>query len=148
MKKLLLIIGFCIIASGCATTRPTMSYVAPQLTAADADVISADVVDYLARELPPAKTVLTLDPPPQDMIGPALIEQLPKKGFGMGFVDPNDNATEHPERTLLRYVVVPFDSGFAVRLQYQGKEASRFYNRTTDGGLIAASRFTLREAVK
>lgn len=147
MNRLLLIVVFCALFAGCATSRPTMSYVAPELTTADATVIATDVIDYLSRELPPGRTVLTLDPPPQDVIGPQLINRLPQKGFGLGFVDPDDKTADRSEM-LLRYVVVPLDSGFVVRLQYQGREASRFYNRTTDGDLIPISRFAVREAAK
>ncbi|CDG90681.1 Conjugal transfer TrbH family protein [Xenorhabdus bovienii str. feltiae Florida] len=136
--------------SACTTTRPSMSYVAPQVTPSDAQVLAGDAVVYLANPLPPARTTLVLDPPTAnaspDVLTPALIAALRMRGYGVTVADAKTGMTAG-KATMLRYLASPFESGVIMRLQYLGIEASRFYPRTTDGRLLSdGTPFTVREA--
>lgn len=130
----------------CVTARPSMSYVAPEVTALDAQLLAGDVVVYLADQLPPAHTTLLLDPPANgtDALTVAVTEKLRSRGFGVSVV-VDSAAPQHPGMTL-RYLVFPLDNGLALRLQYADQEAAKMYTRTTTGLLLTNGPFTLREA--
>ncbi len=62
MRKILASLLVASALAGCATTRPSMSYVAPEVTAGDATVLAADAAAWLATPLAPAHTTIILDP--------------------------------------------------------------------------------------
>ena len=136
-----------VLLSACATSRPSMSYVAPEVTAADAQVLAAVSVAYLADPLPPARTTLVLDPPlsgKHDALTAAMLNSLRARGYGVSLVDPK-TGTAAGQGTPLRYLASPLASGVVLRLQFQGVEATRFYPRTTNGKLLSdGAPFTVR----
>ncbi|EJD3148822.1 conjugal transfer protein TrbH [Salmonella enterica] len=128
-----------LVLSACATSRPSMSYVAAEVTSSDARTLAADAVAYLADPLPPAHTTLVLDPPAasgQDVLTPAMLAALRARGYGVTVADAKTGAAAG-KGTPLRYLASPLDSGVVMRLQYLGVEASRFYPRTTNGQLLS-----------
>jgi len=131
---------------GCATTRPSMSFVAPEVTASDAQALAGDVVTFLADPLPPAHTTLLLDPPRDmtDALTAAMTEQLRARGYGIAIV-PERGPVPTGQGSALRYLASPLDNGIVLRLQYAGHEATKLYPRTTDGKLLTSGPFTLRE---
>ena len=134
---------FALMLAGCATTRPGASFVAPEVTAPDSAVLAADTTDYLRTVYPAANTTLALEAPAgkdANALTPALNTALREAGFAV--IEVAGNAEEGQR---IRYLVSPLDHGVALRLQYQGVEASRFYHRDTNGGLVAAAPFTVRE---
>lgn len=147
-------IAICILVgsalAGCASVRPTMSYVSPEVTANDARVLAADAAEHLAQPLPPARTTIVLDPPASrqdDVMTPAMVEQLRATGYGVVEAPRNPGKDAPPvEGVPLRYLVSPLQAGVLMRLQYQGVEAARFYPRSTDGSLVEAAPFTVRQA--
>lgn len=169
----ILIVSFAL--AGCATTRPGTSYVAPGITAYDGAVLAADTSNYLRTVYPAANTVLALEAPSVKagnavtpeldialrLAGFAVIENSPEESArqtaaeraaqqrsaalrGDGYA-VMDGAAAPAAGVRLRYLVAPLDHGLVLRLQYQGVEASRFYHRNTNGGLVAAAPFTVRE---
>lgn len=150
MKRIALCFLLGAALAGCSTVRPSMSYVAPEVTASDATVLAADAAEHLAPALPPAHTTLVLDPPvtkQNDVMTPAMIEQLRATGYGVVQVEPNRAKDAPPvEGVPLRYLVSPLQAGVLMRLQYQGVEAARFYPRATDGSLVESAPFTVRQA--
>lgn len=143
--RLLLPLLAALALGACASVRPSMSYVAPEVTALDAQALAGDVVAYLADPLPPAHTTLLLDPPTNgpDALTAAMTEKLRARGYGVTVVDAS-GATR--PGTALRYLASPLDNGLVLRLQYGGHEAAKLYPRTTTGQLLTNGPFTLREA--
>lgn len=137
--------------SACATSRPSMSYVASEVTASDASTLVADAVDFLADSLPPAKTTLLLDPPAvrqgtvPDVLTPAMTDRLRARGYGVAVVADDRPAAPDKRATPLRYLVSPLDNGIVLRLQFNGQEATKLYPRTTAGTLLTSGPFLLRE---
>lgn len=135
-----------LLLSACATSRPTMSYVEPSVTATDSITLSREAVAYLADALPPARTTLVLDPPAakdQDHLTAALLPALRARGYGVTLADSEDRPTGRAG-VALRYLASPLDGGVLMRLQYQGTEASRYYPRGTNGLLLPGAPFTVR----
>ncbi|CZZ75162.1 conjugal transfer protein TrbH [Salmonella enterica] len=144
--QLMATLAAALLLSACATSRPTMSYVEPSVTATDSITLSREAVAYLADALPPARTTLVLDPPAakdQDHLTAALLPALRARGYGVTLADPK---TGRPagQGVALRYLASPLDGGVLMRLQYQGTEASRFYPRGTNGLLLPGAPFTVR----
>lgn len=136
--------------AACASTRPTMSYVAGGLSPADATVLATDIADHLADPLPPAKSSVVLDPPASqaaDALTPVLLSKLRSTGYGVIVADPKTGA-KPGAGTPVRYLVSPLDNGVVLRLQYLGVEATRFYPRSAGGALVAAGPFTVREGAQ
>lgn len=132
-----------LLLAGCATTRPGASFVTPEITAPDSVVLAADTTDYLRTIYPAANTTLALEAPADkaaNALTPALNVALRDAGFAV--LEAAGNAQEGQR---IRYLVSLLDHGVALRLQYQGVEATRFYHRDTNGGLVAAAPFTVRE---
>jgi len=133
--------------SACATTsRPSMSYVAPTVTASDAQTLADDAVQHLADPLPPARTTLVLDTPrgANDALTASMLEKLRARGFGVTQADPQ-TGPKADQGTPLRYLASPLENGVVLRLQYLGREATKFYPRTADGRLLNTAPFTVRE---
>lgn len=153
MKIIVLMI--CLLTvSGCAALKDKLeaiaernrgygSYVAPEISRSDVDEITRDMSQFLMNQLPAAKTTLELEPL-KNPLHAKLLDQLARKGFGIVESKPQ---TE-PQEIQLRYLVTHLDRGLLVRLRYQNKEASRFYDRTVDGRLSLNTSYTIREAAK
>lgn len=149
MKRIAIYILLGATFAGCTTVRPSMSYVAPEITANDAQMLAVDAAQWLSRPLPPARTTLVLNAPatPQsDVMTPVLTEQLRATGYGVVQVSSQQRGNTPPEGVTVRYLVSPLRAGILMRLQYQNVEAARFYQRGTDGSLVGAAPFTVREA--
>ncbi|OHV78536.1 hypothetical protein [Rhizobium sp. LCM 4573] len=132
-----------VLLSACTTMRSTVSYVSPELTPLDAQLLAADSASHLSGALPAAKTTLVLDPPAGgDRLTPAMMTKLRDAGFG---VVEAKNGDQQVQGVALRYLASPLENGVVLRLQYEGVEASRFYPRTASGALASASPFTVRE---
>lgn len=131
---------------GCAALRPTMSYVEPSVTASDGQTLASDTVAYLSDPLPPARTIIVLDPPAtkdRDSLTSAMLPALRKRGYGIELINPKTGKASSAG-VPLRYIASPLDDGVLLRLQYQGIEASRFYSRGSNGLLLTDAPFTVR----
>lgn len=133
------------ILSACTTMRPSMSYVAPGLNVQDAEIIASDSVAYLARNLPPAKTTIIIDPSHSDILTITMQEKLASSGFGVVELKNIKNPDDIAQGTLLRYISTPIEYGYALRLQYNNIEATRYYPRTTAGNITPVAPFVTRE---
>jgi hypothetical protein len=148
-----LIVMMCLfLVSGCAALKEKMdaarnsqygSYVAPDISTADADDLSKDIAQYLMSQFPAAKTTLELEPL-KNPLHAKLVDQLAVRGFGIVESKPQSE----PQGVQVLYLVTRFDRGLVVRMLYQNKVASRFYDRAIDGRLSLQNRFTVREAAK
>lgn len=135
-----------LLLSACATSRPSMSYVSPEISAGDAQILAAASVQYLADPLPPARTTLVLDPPSSgkhDALTAAMLNSLRARGYGVSVADPKTGVAAG-QGVPLRYLASPAFSGVVLRLQFQGVEATSFYPRTAAGKLSAGAPFTVR----
>lgn len=144
--QLMATIAAMLVLSGCATSRPSMSYVEPTVSSNDALTMSREAVAYLASALPPARTTLVLDPPAakdHDALTAAMLPALRAQGYGVALVDPKTGQAPG-QGVPLRYIASPMDRGFLMRLQYQGIEASRYYPRGSNGLLLPGAPFTVR----
>lgn len=110
------------------------------ITPADSTAISQDMAEYLASQLPPAKTTIGMDVL-KNPLHLKLSDALALRGFGVTTVNA-DGAV------WIRYYVTDLDRGLLVRLRYGNTVASRFYDRAHDGSLSLYSPFTVREARK
>ncbi|WP_025902248.1 hypothetical protein [Tatumella sp. UCD-D_suzukii] len=146
MKKILWPVLPVLVASilgGCAS-NPDASYVSDKVRSIDANVLATDTVAYLSEALPPARTTLLIEPPKSgDAVTPVMLEKLRQRGYGVTTYTPQKGIVT-PIGTPFRYAVSPLDNGVWLRLSYPGKEATRFYLRTT-AGLMANSPFTVKE---
>lgn len=147
--KILMPLALSLMLAACATSRPTMSYVAKEITSADAATLAADAVTHLAGPLPPAHTTLVLDAPSPtagqaDMLTPVMVEKLRERGYGVTQADAKEGPKKE-QGTMLRYLASPMDNGVVLRLQYLQREASRFYPRSSDGALMPGAPFAVRD---
>lgn len=147
--RIFIVVVFTILLNGCATSRSTMSYVSSELTPADAEVLARDTAAHLFNPVPPAKSTLVLDKPVDqktDVLTPIMITQLRASGYGVIEADPK-TGPKPEDGIVLRYLASPFENGFVLRLQYLGTEATRYYPRSTNSGLLTPQGgFTVREA--
>jgi len=135
MKIIILMCFFAL--SGCASLQAKFnsmatkgeSYVAPDISQEDANIVAQDMAEYLSENFPAAKTTIDVGAS-KGPLQSTLVEQLTLEGFGV-VEKKSDNSI------LLRYKVSPLYKGVLVRMAYQGIEASRFYSRDSAGGLSA-----------
>ena len=151
MNKILLIVGL-LSLSGCASLQAKLdaiaarstpgSYVAPEITKSDADEIAMDVAQFLAAQLPAAKTTLDLQLT-TNKLHMKLIDQLMVRGFGIvqSKLQPEQQGT-----VPLRYTITTFDKGVLVELRYAGLVASRYLPRGNDGHLSLHNKYAVRGA--
>ena len=141
--------------SGCAALKETwksgfgeksrgyVSYVVADLSEIDSTELSKDVSQFLMNQLPAAKTTLELEPL-KSPFHEKLRDQLSRKSFGI----IEKNFREPWQGVQVRYLITRYEGGLLVRVQYLGKTATRFYDRTQDGRLATSASYTLREATK
>jgi hypothetical protein len=129
---------------------PGNSYVGQVETPADAQVLSGDMADFVAGQLPAASSTVVLDPTPSDQAGndltPVFVAALRDRGFAVA--DPRQVGA--PGAHHIRYLVTRLDSGDLVRVSIDGgsMEASRFFVRNTAGDLQAGGPFAVRQMVE
>jgi len=137
----------CLVLAACARSpRPAASYVSSKVTPAEMDILVADATRYLYGALPPAKTTVLLAPAKSrtaTVLSTALAEQLRATGYGVIESDTREHIND-PHVVPLRYLVSRLDDGIVLHLQYRNIEASRFYPRIADGGLMPAAPFAVR----
>lgn len=127
MKKTALAI--CLLTSGCATfpalkqSKPSASYVSPEISLAESEEIARDMARFLSAQLPPAKTTIELDSS-MSMFHEILFNELVWRGFGV-----IEHAPEDGDAVALRYFVTTLDTGIVIRMKYDRQVAGRFYNR-------------------
>lgn len=149
--RFLLLLVAALVLSACATTRPSVSYVDPEVTANDAETLASDAVDFLVDPLPPAHTTLLLDPPAvrqggtTDILTRVMLDRLRAHGYGISVVVDDRPASQGVHAIPLRYLASPLDNGIVLRLQFKGQEATKLYPRTSDGALLTNGPFLLRE---
>lgn len=125
---------------------PGSSYVSQVNTPADAQVLAAGMVVFVAAQLPAASSTVVLDPTPSDQadnaLTPAFVAALRDRGFAVaGERQASTSGTHH-----IRYLVTPLDNGDLVRLSVDdGAQASRFFARNSAGGLRAGGPFMVRQ---
>lgn len=120
-------IAICLLTSGCATfpalkqSKPSASYVSPEISLSESEEIARDMARFLSVRLPPAKTTIELDSS-VSMFHHFLFNELVWRGFGV---------VEHAEDGVvpLRYFVTTLDTGIVIRMKYDRQVAGRFYNR-------------------
>lgn len=123
--------------------KPNSSFVGQEITASDAQELAQDMAEFLARQLPAAKTTLEIQAK-GDVFYPLLREQLTRRGFGVIEVKPGMER----RGVFLRYRITEFYRGILVRMEYDGNAPSRYYDRGEDGHLTLQSNYTLREAAR
>jgi hypothetical protein len=126
---------------------PGNSYVGQVDTQTDAQVLSRDMADFVAGQLPAASSTVVLDPTPSDQAGndltPAFVAALRDRGFAVGDARQGGASGVHH----IRYLVTRLDNGDLVRVTIDGAaaEASRFFVRNSAGDLQAGGPFTVRQ---
>lgn len=152
MKKILLIIGLIFLA-GCAQLQEKLearaaanggdvSYVAPEISMADANEVAIDLSQFLSSKYPAAKTTLAFQPS-MNKLHLKLIDQLMVKGFGIEY---NKAATQGA--VPIRYTLTTLEKGVLVRLRYGENVATRYMPRANDGHLSMANKYAVREVTK
>lgn len=151
MKPLIIVLMLSL--SGCAaiqermaqleSRKPGSSFVDKEISASDVKEISQDMAEFLAKQLPPAKTTLEIQVA-GDRFYPLFREQLSRRGFGVVEIKPG----MEKRGVFVGYRITPFQQGVLVRMNVDGQAASRYYDRGPDGHLTLQSNFTLREAAK
>lgn len=126
---------------------PSISYVGQVDTPADAQVLAAGMVVFVAAQLPAASSTVVLDPTPSDQAGnaltPAFVAALRDRGFAVA------NEAGTPGTHHIRYLVTPLDNGDLVRVSIDdGAQASRLFVRNSAGGLQAGGPFMVRQAAE
>ncbi len=116
------------------------SYVAPDISEEDAAVITKSMAQFLGRQMAYAKTTLELEPL-QNRFHAQLRDQLRGIGFGV-----TENIMPEQDTVPIYYFVTPFDSGVLVRLAYQEKMVSLFFDRTASG--LIPKIYAMREVTK
>ncbi len=148
MKTILALI-FLSMLSGCAAIKehfagkpkamhPNATVIKLGIAESDSAAISNDMAQFLASQLPPAKTTLAVDRF-KNPFHLKLRYALALRGFGIV------NAEVPVPAVWVRYYVTDMRGGYLVRLRYDNKIASRFYSRSADGSLSRFSRFTVSE---
>jgi hypothetical protein len=141
----------CLLAiSGCASLQAkfaamgekSSTYVYADVNKTEASEITKDMAEFLASQLPPAKTTIQYEPA-KHPFSAMLADQLKEKGFGL-----TSTKGDAGQAVSLHYQVTPYYQGIIVRFQYQKKEISRFYERLEDGRVGPYSSYTVREAAK
>ncbi|AHJ66172.1 Hypothetical protein GbCGDNIH4_7226 [Granulibacter bethesdensis CGDNIH4] len=154
MKKHFLIFSILTLSAltGCAALPDSsISYVSEKITnPSDASVMAYDAADYLTTVLPPAQTILLLDPPQSlhgNILTPTFETALRARGYALMQLPRYPSpVSKQPLGTQLRYLISPLDGGVLLQLQYQGVEAARFYYRDKNGALTFNAPFTVRES--
>lgn len=140
MKRIAAVLMCLATVPGCAALKNLQSKnVGPQIAAPDVGPVTEDMAQFLAFQLPAAKTTLAIEPA-ETPLHQSLIGQLTGKGFGV--------SDDDPQAVSLRYLVTPLDGGVLVRMQYKHTEASRYYPRASDGSLSFSNIYSVREADK
>lgn len=140
MRKVALAASFAL--ASCATLEnfkqvdSSGHYVSPEI-GQESETIAKDMASFLAAQIPPAKTILSLEPSKTEFHG-ALVGELTRKGFGVAEGGPLAGSVE------VDYSLSLVGSGVVGRMSYQGKEASRFYV-WTGKELAPGGRYALRE---
>ena len=125
---------------------PGSSYVSQVDTPADAEVLAAGMVVFVATQLPAASSTVILDPTPSDQAGNALTPAFVTTLRGRGFAVAAEGQASASGTHHIRYLVTPLDNGDLVRLSIDdGAQASRFFVRNTAGGLQAGGPFMVRQ---
>jgi hypothetical protein len=129
--------------AGCAADGG--SYVAGLGAPDDARAVAADLVEFVAGQLPATTTTLALDPTPGDqadnVFTPEFADALRRRGFALA--DANEGAAQVHH---VRYLVTPLDNGDLIRLSINGDtEATRFFARNSAGALQPGGPFLVRQ---
>jgi hypothetical protein len=125
---------------------PDSSYVGELSAPGDARILAGGMVEFVSTQLPAASSTIALDPTPADQasnaLTPAFTAALRRRGFAVA----DDRQAATPATHHLRYWVTPLDNGDVVRLSIDERtEASRFFIRSTQGGLQAGGPFMVRQ---
>lgn len=130
--------------TGCTMT-PTASYVT-EVSPNDAKVLAGSIADFLGQSLPPAGTVLALQPPQDSQannpLTPALSRALRSSGFGVAELTKDTRAPvgSHP----VRYLVTPMYNGVLVRVRYDRTNVTRWFARNANGSLQPTSPYSVQ----
>lgn len=149
MKALIIIMILSL--SGCAAiqeriaqaeaNKPNASFVGQEISSTDAKELAQDMAEFLAKQFPAAKTTLDIQAAGNTFY-PLFREQLTRRGFGVVEVKPG----MEKHGLFVRYRITQFYQGVLVRMEFDGKAPSRYYDRGQDGHLTLQSSYTLREA--
>lgn len=125
------------------------SYVGQIDGPADAQVLAAGMVAFVATQLPAASSTVVLDPTSADQaanaLTPAFVAALRDRGFAVA----DNRQADTPGAHHIRYLVTPLDKGDLVRVSIDnGAEASRFFVRNSAGDLQAGGPFTVRQVAE
>jgi len=144
-----LYVGTVLALAGCQSTdRSAVSYVAVNMPPPVAAQLASDTVGYLSDNLPPARTTVVVQPGitglARDNVSDAMIAALRQKGYGVIVSDITKPNTG--QGTPIRFLVSRIENGVLLRMQYPGREVTRYYVRTSADGLMPASSFIVRES--
>ena len=128
---------------GCVSLGTLSTYV----TNKDAQLLASEAANQLATDLPPARTTIAIYPT-STTFAKEITTQLRAKGFAVAVPESNHFLRKHKKHSLtaipVHFLLSPFFSGVLLRMQYQGREVTRFYNRTDTGVLVSTSPATVR----
>ena len=101
---------------GACALGPGSSYVSQVETPADAQALAADMVVFVAAQLPAASTTIVLDPTLSDQAGNALTPAFLAALLNRGFAVADEGQTGASGTHHIRYLVTALDNGDLVRL--------------------------------
>jgi hypothetical protein len=136
MWKLLVVFSACTLVACSAAGRKLLppaqrSYGSFLTSTLDPAPLAAASVKMLASKFPPAQTRITLDPPPSDAFGMALVNRLRETGYAV--LEPAPGGKSAADGSLmLRYVVdqqgtTQEDTTYRVLLQVGNETLARLY---------------------
>lgn len=146
MRRSLILSALVVAAAlaGCSTS-PTASYVS-EVSANDAKVLAGSIAEFLGQNLPPAGTVLALQPTQGSLVDnpmtPALSRALRSSGFGV--TELAKDAPVPAGAHSVRYLVTPMYNGVLIRVRYDRTNVSRWFARNTSGNLQPASPYSVQ----
>lgn len=131
MKKTIIAGMFISLLGGCAALQDLQrgqysSYVAPEISPAEIDRISADLTGFLAQQLPPGRTTLAFKPE-LTLFHDVFLDELASRGYGIATAKAPEDAVH------VEYYLTILDGGILARINYKDRIASRHYRRTEQG---------------
>lgn len=126
---------------------PGNSYVGQVETPANVLVLTDDMANFVADQLPAGSSTAVLDPTPSDQAGNALTPVFVAALRNRGFAVADSRQAGAPGTHHIRYLVTRLDNGDVVRVTIDdgAAEASRFFVPNSDGDLQAGGPFTVRQ---
>lgn len=128
--------------AGCAMTGGHQGSWIEPLTVKEARGLASEVTKLLQERVPPAKTLLVVEPAQRKARFEVELEAA-LHGAGYALALPN---SEVQSGHRVRYRVSTLDGGILLRLELDDIEISRWYGLDEEGRLVAVTPFTIGES--